>query len=80
MPLLIKNGPHQYCLSKVFFRTHSVYLRIMEVTKITSTVKSWLYADQLLKPEEIVMYRPALYVGLGVLNVKFKAWPGQVLP
>jgi hypothetical protein len=71
---------NQYCLSKVFFRTHSVDLRIMEVTKITSTVKSWLYADQLLKPEEMVMYRPAIYGGLGVLNVKFKAWPGQVLP
>ena len=27
----------------------------------------------LLKPKEIVMYRPAVYGGLGVLNVKYKA-------
>ena len=49
---------NQHCLSKVFFRTHSVDLRTQDVKKITSLVKSWLYADQLLKPEEMVMYRP----------------------
>ena len=27
-------------------------------------------ADQLLKPEELVMYRPAIHGGLGVLHVK----------
>ena len=64
---------NQYCLSKVWFRTHSVDLRVLDLTKITSHIKSWLYADMLLKPEEIVMYRPADYGGLGVLNVKYKA-------
>ena len=61
---------NQYCMSKVFFRTHSVDLRVMDITMITSKVKSWLYADQLLKPEEFVMYRPSSYGGLGVINVK----------
>ena len=65
-------------MSKVFFRTHSVDLRVMDITKITSNVKSWLYADQLLKPEEFVMYRPASYGGLGVINVKMKAMAGLI--
>ena len=69
---------NQYCLSKVFFRTHSVDLRQMDITKITSNVKSWLYADQLLKPEELIMHRPATYGGLGVINVKMKAMAGLI--
>ena len=68
----------QNCMSKVFFRTKSVDLRLMDITKITSQVKSWLYADQLLKPEELVMYRPASYGGLGVTNVKMKALAGLI--
>ena len=64
---------NQYCLSKVWFRTHSVDLRVMDMTKITSSIKRWLYADLLLKPEELIMYRPASYGGLGILNVKYKA-------
>ena len=43
---------NQYCLSKIWFRTHSVDLRVLDLTKITSHIKSWLYADMLLKPEE----------------------------
>ena len=46
---------NQYCLPKVWFRTHSVDLRAMDVTSINSSVKGWLYADQLLKPDEKVM-------------------------
>ena len=79
MPLNMRSwSVNQYCLSKVFFRTHSVDLRVMDVTKITSSVKSWLYADQLLKPEEMVMFRPAVWGGLGVLNVKYKAMAGLI--
>ena len=54
---------NQYCMSKVFFRTKSVDLRLMDITKITSQVKSWLYADQLLNPEELIMNNPASYGG-----------------
>ena len=50
----------------------------MDISKITSNVKSWLYADQLLKPEEHVMYRPPSYGGLGVINVKMKAMAGLI--
>ena len=49
---------NQYCPSKVWFKTHSIDMRAMDVNSVTSSVKSWLYADQLVKPEE-KMYRPS---------------------
>ena len=61
---------NQYCLPKMWFRTHSVDLRVQDVTKVTSAVKSWLYQDQLLKPEEQIMYRQASLGGLGVRSVQ----------
>ena len=74
MPLNMRGWSlNQYCLSKVWFKTHSVDLRVMDMNKITSSVESWLYADHLIKPEELVMNRPASYGGLGILNVKYKA-------
>ena len=69
---------NQYCLSKAWFKTHSVDIRVQDVNKITSQVKSWLYADMLLKPEELVMYRPSSYGGLGIHNVKVKAQAGLI--
>ena len=49
---------NQYCLSKVWFRTHSVDLRVMDINSITSSIKSWPYADQLIKPEVRILFRP----------------------
>ena len=67
MPLSMRSwSMNQYCYSKVLFRTHSIDLRVADITKITSLAKSWLYADMLLKPEEMIMVRPALSGGLGV--------------
>ena len=69
---------NQYCLSKAWFRSHCVDFRVQDSTKITSLVKSWLYADMLIKPEETIMFRPPSYGGLGVLNVKLKAQAGLI--
>ena len=69
---------NQYCLPKIWFRTHSVDLRVQDVTKITSLIKSWLYQDQFLKPEELVMYRPPSVGGLGIHNVLLKAQAGLI--
>ena len=54
---------NQYCLSKAWSNTQFVDIRVQDMTKIISLVKSWLYADMLLKPEELVMYRPSSYGG-----------------
>ena len=40
---------NQYCLSRLWFKTHSIDLRVLDVNKITSLPKSWLYGDLLLK-------------------------------
>ena len=64
---------NSYCISKVMFRCHTVDLRAGDIAKITSSIKSFLYQDQFEKPEEMVIYRPAINGGLGVLNVKYRA-------
>ena len=53
-------------------------LRVQDVTKVTSAVKSWLYQDQLLKPEEQIMYRQASLGGLGVHSAQLKAQAGLI--
>ena len=67
-----------YCFSKIWFRTHSVDLRELDASKITSNAKSWLYGDMLIKPEELVLYRPTASGGLALLNVKIKALSGLI--
>jgi hypothetical protein len=67
-----------FCFSKIWFRTHSVDLREADYNKITSSAKSWLYADMLLKPEETVLHRPASSGGLALLHVKMKALAGLI--
>ena len=64
---------NSYALSKVWYKCNSVELRVSDITSITSKVKSWLYADQLEKPEDMVIYRPAEFGGLGMHNVQYKA-------
>ena len=64
---------NSYALSKVWYKCNSIDLRTMDINTITSKVKSWLYADQLEKPEEIVLYRPASQGGLGLHHVQSKS-------
>ena len=79
MPLSMRSWSiNTYGLSKVWFKTHSVDLRVLDITNINKAVKSWLYADMLFKPEEMIMVRPALYGGLGVHDVKHKALAGLI--
>ena len=69
---------NQYCLPKMWFRTHSVDLRVQDVTKVTRLIKSWLYQAQLLKPEELVIHRPPSVGGLGVHCVMLKSQAGLI--
>ena len=62
-----------YALPKIWFRCHSLELRAGDFVKINSNIKSWLYADMLEKPEELVMFRPKWKGGLSVQNVKYKS-------
>ena len=64
---------NSYALSKVWFKCGSVDLREGDITAINSSIKSWMYADLLVKPSQAVMCRPSYYGGLGVFSVRHKA-------
>ena len=64
---------NSYALTKVWFKCHTVDLRISDISSITSKVKSWLFQDQLEKPEEMILFRPIAMGGLGLHNVKIKS-------
>ena len=74
MPLSLRcHSANTYCLPKVWFRSASIDIRIGDINQITSCVKSWLYADQLIKPEELVLYKTRQMGGLNLINVKYRA-------
>ena len=50
----------------------------MDISKITSSAKSWMYADMILKPEEMILVRPPTFGGLGMLDIKMKALAGLI--
>lgn len=74
MPLTQRcHSVNTYCLPKIWFKCASIDLRVLDISKITSNIKSWVYADQLEKPEEIVLYRRREAGGLQMINVKYRA-------
>ena len=74
MPLTMRSwSMNSYCLPKVWFKAHCVDLRQLDINKINSNVKSWIYGDQFIKPEERILFRPPSFGGLGVHNVQMKA-------
>ena len=46
---------NSYCLSKLWYRTACLDLRVGDSSTITSYVKGWLYQDTLIKPQEMIM-------------------------
>ena len=62
-----------YALTKVWFKCHTVDLRVCDISSVTSKVRSWLFQDQLEKPSEMVLQRPIQVGGMGLHNVKMKA-------
>ena len=74
MPLT--DRPHSlntFCLSKVWFRCASVNLRVCDVSKISSNIKSWLFGDQLERTEEFVLHLPRKLGSLSLADVQYKA-------
>ena len=62
-----------FCLSKLWFRSASLNLRESDFKFINCQIKSWVFADQLEYPQEVVLHRPRDKGGLNLINVKFKA-------
>ena len=61
---------NSFCPSKLWYRTACIDLRIGDSDTIQSSIKSWLYQDMILKPQEMALYRPTSLGGLGLHNVK----------
>ena len=46
---------NSYCLSKLWYKASCIDFRVGDSNTITSSVKSWLYQDMLLKPQEMMV-------------------------
>ena len=74
MPIcLCPHSVNSYALSKIWFKTNCLDLRVTDIKNINSNVKSWLYSDMFEKPEQLVLHRPVSLGGLNLQNVKYKA-------
>ena len=62
-----------YCLSKIWFRTNSVDIRSKDVDFFHKKCCTYMFQDMLLKPSELVKFRPADQGGLGLHHVGCKA-------
>ena len=74
MPLVLRPmSANIFALSKAWFRCASVNLRETDFSAVNSSIKKWLYADLLLKPDENTLFRPIWYGGLGLASIKYKS-------
>ena len=64
---------NSFCSSKLWFRAGSINFRECDMKSINSNIKSWVFADQLEWPEELVLHRPRDKGGLNLINTKYKA-------
>ena len=46
-----------FALSKIWYKTGALDIRKGDIEKLNSSIKSWLYLDSFLKPEETVLFR-----------------------
>ena len=67
-----------FCLSKIWFRTHTVDIREGDITTITSNVKQYIYQDMFYKPSEEMLFRPVQFGGLGLHNIRCKALASRI--
>ena len=74
MPLVSRPfSINTYCLSKVWFRTGSVDLRVGDIKAITTKIKSYVYQYLYQKPSEVLLYREVEDGGLGLHHLESKA-------
>ena len=74
MPLNLRPfSANIYALSRVWHRSSTVNLREGDFRAINSDLKSWIYSDMLLKPEEMILFRQVSQGGLGLTSVKHKS-------
>ena len=74
LPLSLRSySINSFCLSKVWFKCPSINLRACDHSKISAIIKSWLFQDQLEKPEDFLLYRKRIQGGLGLIHTGCKS-------
>ena len=61
-----------YALPKIWFKSHSMEYRAGDVSFFNKQMQSWLFADMLEKPTDLVKYRSANEGGLSLHHIKTK--------
>ena len=68
--------PHSvncFALSKLQYRFNVIDPRVSDIKSFLSQAKSFLYADLLEKPEELILYRDVVDGGLGLYHIQSRA-------
>ena len=64
---------NSYVLANVWYRTAVVDVKSGDVSRMVSSIKSWIYQDLLVKPQEELLYRKTEDGGHGLFNIEAKA-------
>ena len=68
--------PHSintYAISKLMYRCNTIDLRIGDIKTFNKTIKSFLYADMIEKPDELTLHRNIEDGGLGLIHIQTRA-------
>ena len=73
MPLTERSySLNTYGLPKVWYKSHMMEYRVGDITDINKQMRSWLFADLLEKPVDLIRYRSSDCGGLSLHHVKSK--------
>ena len=73
MPLTMRSPSlNTYALPKIWFKSHSMEYRAGDFSFFNKQMQSWLFADMLEKPKDIVKYRSSNDGGLSLHHIKTK--------
>ena len=62
-----------YGLPKIWYKSHIMEYRVADITFLNKQMQSWLFADLLEKPADLIKYRSVEDGGLGLHNIKAKS-------
>ena len=64
---------HTFAISKLLYKCNTIDPRVEDLECFSSTAKSFIHADLLFRPCELVLYRNIKDGGLGLSHVQYRA-------
>ena len=61
-----------YILSKTWFKSATINIKLGDIEVMESKIKSWIYQDLFEKPQSEVLYHKTTQGGLGLADMKQK--------